>query len=349
MPPEWAPHEGTWMLWPERTDNWRLGAKPAQHAFAAVAAAIAETEPVTVGASSAQWANARHMLAPHIRVVEMSTNDAWVRDTGPSFLIDAKGRRRGVDWRFNAWGGLQGGLYFPWDADERVARKILEIERADRYAAPLVLEGGAIHVDGEGTLLTTEQCLLNPNRNPGLTREEVERLVLDHTGANKMIWLGDGVIHDETDGHIDNLACFAAPGRVLLTWTDDSADPQHAISKDAFERLSMARDAKGRALEIIKLHQPGPLFLTQDEAQGYDVVDGGLERGAGLRLAGSYVNHYVCNAAVILPLLDPRWDEAAMDVVARAYPGRKVKGVDAREILLGGGNIHCITQQVPKA
>ena len=166
MPGEFEPHAGCWMLWPERPDNWRLGGKPAQLAFAAVAAAIAGSEPVTVGVSARQFANARRLLPPAVRVVEISSNDAWMRDVGPTFVVNDRGGIRGVDWMFNAWGGLQGGLYFPWDQDDAVAQKVLEIEGRDRYRAPFVLEGGAIHVDGQGTLITTEECLLNPNRNP---------------------------------------------------------------------------------------------------------------------------------------------------------------------------------------
>ena len=171
MPAEFERHAGCWMLWPERTDNWRCGAKPAQAVFAAIAAAIAGAEPVTVGVSAAQFQNARARLPPEVRVVEISSNDAWMRDCGPTFVIDAKGRRRGVDWTFNAWGGLDGGLYFPWDRDDEVAQKVLEFEGADRYRTSFVLEGGAIHVDGQGTCLTTEECLLNPNRNPDSNAE----------------------------------------------------------------------------------------------------------------------------------------------------------------------------------
>ena len=167
MPGEFEPHAGCWLLWPERPDNWRLGAKPAQQTFATLAAAIAASEPVTVGVSAAQFARARRLLPAAVRVVELSANDAWVRDTGPTFVVNDRGGVRGVDWRFNAWGGLQGGLYFPWDRDEAVAQKIIEIEGCDRYRAPFVLEGGSIHVDGQGTLITTEECLLNPESQPG--------------------------------------------------------------------------------------------------------------------------------------------------------------------------------------
>jgi agmatine deiminase len=347
MPAEFEPHGGCWMAWPERTDNWRLAAKPAQRAFAAVAEAIAVSEPVTMAVSDRQFEHCRSLLSAAVRVVEVSTDDAWLRDTGPTFVVDGAGGRRGVDWRFNAWGGLEGGLYFPWDRDDRVASKVLEVEGDERYRAPLVLEGGAIHVDGEGTVLTTEECLLNPNRNPELTREQVEGHLRDYLGAEKVIWLGSGVYEDETDGHVDNIACFAAPGVVLLTWTEDESDPQQAISRDARERLQAATDAKGRSIEVVLLPSPGPLTISAEEAAGVDLVEGTAPRRAGDRLAGSYVNFYLGNSRVVHPLLDERHDERAAEVLRDCFPEREVVGVAAREILLGGGNVHCITQQVP--
>jgi agmatine deiminase len=347
MPGEFEAHAGCWMVWPERPDNWRLGAKPAQHAYAAVAEAINASEPVTMAVSDAQFEHCRSVLSPTIRVVEIATDDAWGRDTGPTFLVDGNGGRRGVDWRFNAWGGLDGGLYYPWDRDDRVAAKVLEIERADRYRAPLVLEGGSIHVDGEGTVLTSEQCLLNRNRNPELSREQIERTLLEHLGAEKLIWLGEGVCNDETDGHVDNLACFARPGVVLLTYSDDESDPQHAISRDALERLQRATDARGRSLEVIRMPSPGPITISAQEAAGVDAVAGSMPRRAGDRLAASYVNFYLANKRVVFPLLDERYDEIAAELLRGCFPEREIVGVPAREILLGGGNIHCITQQVP--
>jgi agmatine deiminase len=349
MPAEFEPHSGCWMAWPERPDNWRLGAKPAQAAYAAVAEAINVSEPVTVAVSDAQYEHCRSMLSTSIRVVEISTDDAWTRDTGPTFLVDGGGGRRGVDWRFNAWGGLLGGLYFPWDRDERVARKVLEIEGAQRYSAPLVLEGGSIHVDGQGTVMTTEDCLLNRNRNPELSREQIEQILFEYLGAERMIWLGRGVYNDETDGHVDNLACFARPGVVLLTWSEDESDPQHAISCDAQERLEAATDARGRSIEVIHLPAPGPLTITEEEAEGVDRVDGSRPRRAGDRLAASYANFYIGTKRVVFPLLDERYDEQAGEILRGCFPDREVIGVPAREILLGGGNIHCITQQVPAA
>jgi agmatine deiminase len=347
MPAEFEPHDGCWMAWPERPDNWRLDAGPAQEAYAAVAEAIAVSEPVTMAASAAQLERCRAALSAAIRVVEIATDDAWIRDTGPSFVVDGHGGRRGVDWRFNAWGGRDGGLYSSWERDDRVAARVLEVEGADRYRAPFVLEGGSIHVDGEGTVLTTEECLLNPNRNPGLSRDRIERALCDYLGAEKVVWLGRGVFEDETDGHVDNLACFARPGLVLLTWRADESDPQHAISADARRRLEAASDARGRSFEVLLLPSPGPLFNTAEEAAGVKPAPGTQPRRGGDRLAASYANFYLANSRVVMPLLDERHDDEAAEILQDCFPGREVIGVPAREILLGGGNVHCVTQQVP--
>jgi len=347
MPAEFEPHAGCWMLWPERPDNWREAARPAQRAFTAVATAIARFEPVSIGVSTAHYESARALLPPQVRVIELAHDDCWMRDVGPSFVVDRHGEVRGVDWRFNAWGGLNGGLYFPWDEDDRVARKVLEIEGDARYRAPLINEGGAVHVDGEGTALVTEECLLNPNRNPRLRRPQIEARLREYLGVSTIVWLGKGVCNDETDGHVDNLACFVRPGEVCLTWTDDPRDPQYAISHDALERLAAARDARGRRFKVHKLPQPGPLTLSAREARGIVPREGTKPRRAGERLAASYVNFYLANGAVVFPQLDRRMDRAAAARLKRMFPGRRVVGVAGREILLGGGNIHCITQQVP--
>jgi len=348
MPGEFEPHRGCWMLWPQRPDNWRLAAGPAQYAWVAVAAAIAASEPLTVGASARQFARARRMLPKSVRVVRMASNDAWMRDVGPTFVTDRKGRRRGVDWRFNAWGGLQGGVYWPWTLDDRVARQVLVHEKSARYRAPIILEGGAIHVDGQGTLITTEECLLHGNRNPKLSRSKLEVLLRAYLGVQKIIWLGRGVYNDETDGHVDNLCCFVKPGVVCLTWTNDRRDPMYRIVRDAEARLKAARDARGRRFKIHKLYQPGPFYMTADEARGVIDQAGSKPRKPGERLAGSYVNFYIGNKAIVMPLLDAKRDGAAIGKLRKLFPRRRVVGVPAREILLGGGNIHCITQQVPR-
>jgi agmatine deiminase len=348
MPAEFEPHDGTWLLWPLRTDNWRDGARPAQEAVLSVATAISHFERVHLGVSPEHMAAVRDIAPPGVEVASIEYDDIWVRDTGPTFVVAEEPEKlRSVQWRFNAWGGL----YQPFARDLTIPREISSdafgMEMRDRYAAPIVLEGGAIHVDGQGTALLTEECVLNPNRNPGMTREQAEAVLREYLGVNHFIWLGKGVFNDETSGHIDNMACFAGPGRVCLTWTDDRNDPQHAISLDAWERLNDTRDAQGRRLEVFKVPMPGPLHMTAEEAGGLVPSESMKRRYAGDRLAASYVNFYLVNGGLIMPLLDPRTDRQAAEVLSRACPGRLIVGVPAREILLGGGGIHCITQQIP--
>lgn len=347
MPGEWEAHQGTWLIWPERSDNWRNGAKPAQAAFAHVAETIAAFEPVSICVSAGQYVNAREQLPDAVRLVEMTSNDSWIRDCGPTFLVNEAGRVRGVDWSFNAWGGLEMGLYFPWDADDLIGGKVLDLERDERYAPDFVLEGGSIDVDGQGTVLTTEECLLRGNRNPALSREQIEWHLREYLGIDSVIWLPRGVYLDETNGHIDNFARFVRPGHVMLTWTDDESDPQYEISVEALRILRAVRDARGRELEVTMLHQPGPIHITDDEARGVDQVPDVQPRVAGERLAGSYVNSYYANGVVVLPVFDDPHDESAIKTYGTLFPERRIVTVPGREILLGGGNVHCITQQQP--
>lgn len=348
MPGEFEPHDGCWMLWPQRGDVWRLNAEPAQRAFVAVASAISQSELVTVAVTDAQYERARAALPSHIRVIELSSDDAWMRDVGPSFLLNEKRELAAADWQFNAWGGHNGGLYPDWAKDSRVAQKVCQLTNAKRFSAPLVLEGGSFHVDGEGTLITTRECLLNSNRNPALNQTKIEQLLRDFLNVDTIIWLDKGTVDDETDGHIDNLCCFVRPGVVALHWCDDPSDPQHLVSADALRILEQSSDARGRRLEVIKLPHPGPLFITAEEAAGIEVASGSQPRQAGQRLAGSYANFYIANRHVVFPELDPAQDARAARILQAAFPEREVIGVPAREILLGGGNIHCITQQQPK-
>lgn len=348
MPGEFEPHRGTYMIWPQRPDNWRLGGKPAQRVFAKVAAAISEFEPITVCVNADQYANARAMLPERVRVVEMSNNDAWVRDCGPTFVTNGD-TVRGVDWEFNAWGGLVDGLYFPWDKDDAIAEKICELEGADRYRTEgFVLEGGSIHTDGEGTVVVTEECLLSEGRNPDLKRSEIEAHLRDYLGAEKIIWLKRGIYLDETNGHVDNIFSFSAPGECLLAWCEDEQDPQYEISAKNLAILEQETDAKGRRLKVRKLILPSPITITKEESEGVDAVAGTLPRKEGDRLAASYVNFYVVNGGVIFPMFCDPADERARKTLEEAFPGRRVVGIYAREILLGGGNIHCITQQLPE-
>ena len=245
MPGEFERQKQVFMVWPERTDNWRDGAKPAQEAYKNVAVAIHEFASVTMMVSAAQFTNARNMLPADIRVVEASSNDAWARDIGPSFVINDHGDIRGVDWTFNAWGGLYDGLYFLWDQDDKMAQKICELENIDSYRTEgFVLEGGSFHVDGEGTVLTTEMCLLNPGRNPGMSKLQIEEKLKAYLNAEKVLWVKNGIDPDETDGHIDDVACFVRPGEVVCIYTEDKSHPFYQVCKEAYEYLSEATDAK---------------------------------------------------------------------------------------------------------
>ena len=348
MPGEFEPHKQLWMLWPQRTDNWRLGAKPAQRSWVQVATAISRFEPVTVGVNDVQYENARALLPDDVRVVEISSDDAWIRDCGPSFVINDQGDVRLVDWIFNAWGGLYDGLYFPWDKDQLVPVKVAEIERVDRYKAPLVMEGGSFHTDGEGTLLTTEECLLSPGRNPELTREQIEQYLKDYLGLETIVWLGRGIDPDETTGHVDDVACFVRPGVVLAAVTDDADDWRYELLQDNLRRLQQATDARGRRLEVHTLPMPAIMEITEEEAWGVDAAEGSLPRRAGDKTAASYMNFLIVNGGVILPSFDDPNDAVAFETLKALFPDREVVRVPGREIVLGGGNVHCITQQQPQ-
>ena len=343
MPAEFEPQAGVWMLWPERNDNWRDGAKPAQKAFLDVATAILQFEPVTACVSPAQYQNARERLPRAVRVVEMASNDAWIRDCGPTFLVNDNGGVRAVDWTFNAWGGLVDGLYFPWDLDDQVAQKVCEIERVDSYRTEgFVLEGGSIHVDGEGTVLTTEMCLLSEGRNPDMDRGAIERMLCDYLGCEKVLWLRDGIDPEETNGHIDDVACFIRPGEVACIWTDDPQNPFYQPARDAYDMLSQATDAKGRKLKVHKLCLTQQPCLLQGAAT-IDAVEGTIPREDGEVAIASYMNFLIVNGGVILPQYGDANDALAVQQVQAMFPERRVVGVQTREVAFGGGNIHCIT------
>jgi agmatine deiminase len=348
MPAEFEPQKQIWMLWPERPDNWRDGAKPAQKVFAEVAKAISQFENVTMCVSPAQYANARNLLPGDIRVVEMTSNDSWIRDCGPTFLVNDKGGVRAVDWDFNAWGGLYDGLYFPWDQDDMVPRKVCDIEGVDTYRTPgFVLEGGSIHVDGEGTLLTTKMCLLSPGRNPDMTQEEIEAQLKEYLNLEKIVWLTDGIDPAETDGHIDDVACFIRPGEVACIWTEDKENPFYEVAQQSYRELCEATDAKGRKLKVHKLCLTKKPCLLHG-ADTIESIEGTLPREDGEVAIASYMNFLIVNGGVILPQYGDENDALAVQQVQAMFPDRKVVGVRTEEVAFGGGNIHCITQQQPR-
>jgi agmatine deiminase len=264
-----------------------------------------------------------------VEVLEMPLDDSWARDFGPTFLRNGKGRISGVQWTFNAWGQK----YHPYANDAVFAQRVLETIGMASYKAPLVCEGGALHGDGQGTVLTTEQCLLHPNRNPGRTKAEVEELLKSYLGARSIVWLGTGFSDTETDGHIDNIACFASPGRVIVGIPAARSHPDYVPVQEALKRLTAARDAEGRSLEIVELPQP------KKHRQSW----------SGHLLASSYVNFYLANGVVIMPAFGDPNDEGARTILAQCFPGRDIMQIDALDIVQGGGGIHCITQQEPAA
>lgn len=350
MPGEFEPHRGCLMIWPARPGSWPFGAQAARRAFAAVASAIAESETVYMLAGAGGMESARAMLPPEIRILHMESDDAWARDVGPTFVADGRGGVRGVDWQFNAWGGDYDGLYPHWDKDDAVAAAFCRALGADWYdARPFVLEGGSVHADGQGTVLVTEACLLSPGRNPGLAREEIAEKLREYLGAEKILWLPHGIRGDETNEHVDNVCAFVRPGEVVLAWTDDREDPQYAYSAACLDLLSRSADAKGRPITVHKLPLPSrPVCITAGEVSGFSFEEGEDTRQPGERLAASYVNFYLSNGGVILPQFGDPNDAAAAEQLGRLFPGRRVYPIPARDILVGGGNIHCITQQIPK-
>lgn len=332
MPAEWAEHERTFISWPvqasmcypEHYDT------VCQQGYAEFIRAMAEFEPVTVIVNPDDLEKVSGVFEGNERVsfLPIEHNDAWLRDNGPTFLLNEQGELAGVNWIFNAWGGK----YSPWDLDDAVAPQILDAFGIKRFDAPLVLEGGSIHTDGEGTLLTTEECLLHPNRNPRLSREEIEALVQNHLDVQEIIWLKRGLSGDETDGHVDNVACFAAPGKVILQVCDDPADENYEITRENRATLAKAVDAKGRKLEVIEIPQPPKTFHE------------------GQRLTLSYLNFYFVNGGIILPVFGgaaEETDRKAADILAAAFPDRKIRTVDGMAIIREGGNVHCTTQQMP--
>ena len=349
MPAEFAEHEGCILIFPHRRDSWQNGAYAARKAFAEVIDIIARSEQVTVCARYDDYDAARFMLPPQVRVVEMSSDDSGARDVAPTFVTNGTDLR-GIDWGFNAWGGLTDGLYFPWDQDNKMARKLCDLLNVDCYdRREFILEGGSIHSDGEGTILTTEACLLSKGRNPQLSREEIEANLRNNLGAEKVLWLPCGIYHDETNEHVDNVCAFTAPGEVVLAWTEDENDHQYAMSKACWDYLSSVTDAKGRQLRVHRLPLPAPVTVTAEECDGLDDMNGEPTRTPGERLAASYVNFYIANQHVVVPQFGDPKDQTALEILQSLFPTRQAVGVYARDILIGGGNIHCITQQIPRA
>lgn len=334
MPPEWAPHERTWMAFPTANDTFGPEGSDtldrARRAWSAVARTVARHEPVVVVADPDDAATARAALGADIEVVEAPLDDAWLRDSGPTFVHRADGGLVAVDWVFNGWGAQS---WAAWRRDARLGRFVAASAGVGVSSSTLVNEGGGFAVDGEGTVLLTETVQLDPGRNPGLTKAEVEAEIHARLGTTTAIWLPRGLTRDYeelgTRGHVDIVAAFAGPGTVLVHRQEDPRHPDFEVSHLVRSVLEEAVDARGRRLEVVDV--PAPTVL--------DAGDGFVD--------WSYINHYLTNGAVVLCAFDDPNDAVAARILAEAYPGRRIELVDARDIFAFGGGIHCITQQQP--
>lgn len=351
MPGEFERHEGTILVWPVRPGSWTYGGKEAQKTFTEIANAISRTEKVYLICDDSHFDEVAEIFEGNTNVVptKIPTNDAWARDIGPTYVKDEVGRVYGTNWKFNAWGGDFDGLYRDYEEDDAFAKKFCE-----KTSYPIldehdfVLEGGSIHVDGEGTLITTKACLLSPGRNPDMSCEQIEKKLCDTLGISKIIWLPNGILGDETNEHVDNFCCFVRPGEVLMAWTDDVNDPQHEVCVKAYEILTSTKDAKGRTLKVHKLPLPSnPVIITKHDLDGFVFEEGEDQREEGEKLAASYANFYICNGQVLVPWFGDINDEVAVKTLASLFPDREIVPIMARSIIVGGGNIHCITQQIP--
>jgi agmatine deiminase len=321
MPAEWAPHQATLMEWPTitRAEFWGDLFESAKADFATMANAVAAFEPVVMVSDPSQAAEARAMCGEGVEILPIPIDDSWMRDNGPIFVTDEHGGIALVHFRFNSWGEK----YLPFDRDAKVPERVAAHLGMRRYEAPMILEGGSFFVDGEGTLLTTEQCLLHPNRNPTMPRAQIEQTLGDYLGVERVIWLGQGHPLDrDTDGHIDAIAQYLRPGVILLDAPSDPTDPYHVAGSDNLTRLRAAHDSAGRPIEVVVFE-------------------------AGTPSSTAYMNHYLVNGGVIVPADGEPNDDAALAQLRDAYPDRELVAVPGKTILAGGGGPHCITQQIP--
>lgn len=332
MPAEWSRHAATWMVWPHNRmlweGTWQVALAQVQEDFARVANAIARFEPVKMVVDPSAFESASELCGRNIQLIERPVNDSWCRDSGPTFVCHPQHGPAGVSWRFNAWGGKSAH-----DLDEGLARHVLNHLRLPCFGTPLSNEGGAIHVDGEGTLITTESVLLNANRNRGMSKSEVEDVFSRWLGVTRTVWLPgdpDHVTGDMTDGHVDGVCAFARPGVLLVDATHDRDSVYHDVVRENRRALELATDAKGRRFELIDLYEAS------------DAAEPGAEV-----FCASYTNFYIANDAIIMPAYGVAADEAAAQVLAEAFPGREVVPVRINYLARGGGGVHCITQQQP--
>ena len=333
FPPEWAQHEATWLSWPHKEASWPGKIETIYEPFCAFIKIVAEGEKVRININDEETkAFAISELEKagadlnNIEFFDHPTNDAWCRDHGPAFLLNADGTKKAVvDWGYNAWGGK----YPPFDLDDVIPTKIAMHYQLPLYTPPIVMEGGSVEFNGKGTILTTTACLLNKNRNPHLSKAQIEQYLLEYYGAEQILWLGDGIVGDDTDGHIDDIARFVNEDTVMTVVESNPLDENYLLLQENLKALQAMRLLDGKALNIIELPMPSPV-IHEDT-----------------RLPASYANFYIANKAVIVPTFRDVNDPLALEIIQKAFPDRKVAGIDSTDIIWGLGSFHCLSQQEP--
>ena len=325
MPAEWEPHKRCWMAWPCREETWGDNLDTTRRSFAAVANAIGNFEPVFMLARTEDLATARRLCSENVSLIAADLDDSWTRDMGPNFVRNASGEIAAALFHFNAWGQK----YSSWRRDAAIGHRIAEYLGMRTFSAPLFMEGGGINVDGEGTLLTTEQCVLNDNRNPGLGRDEAAQVLCELLGVDTVLWMPGDPDDTETDGHIDGIACFVKPGQVLVEICPEQGTERYDNMQANLAAIQGCRDAAGRELDIVTIEE------AYEAERRNDIF------------ASSYINFYIANGAIVMPGFGIDRDEDARRNIADLFPDREVVQVDISDIAIGGGGIHCITQQQP--
>jgi agmatine deiminase len=334
MPAEWEPHRATWLSWPHKEASWPGKLDLILPIYARFVAELAQSEPVQINVNAAAMeAQARSLLAEagatgSIQFHHFPTNDAWCRDHGAIFVVRKEPDRHDLaatDWGYNAWGDK----YPPYDLDNRIPAHMAAYLGVPVFAGGMILEGGSIDVNGQGLLLTTEQCLLNPNRNPDLTREQIEARLCAFFGVQRILWLGEGIVGDDTDGHIDDIARFVAPDTIVTAVEEDPHDENYAVLQENVQRLHLMRGLDGAPLQILTIPMPPPIVYN------------------GQRLPASYANFYIANSVVLVPFYNHPNDARAVAVLQRCFPTRRIVGIDCTDMIWGLGAWHCLSQQVP--
>ncbi len=325
MPAEWEPHERCWMAWPCRKDFWGDKLAATRRSFASVANAISEFEPVTMLSPPGETESVRQQCGDKVSVLPVMLDDSWTRDSGPNFVKNAAGDLAASIFHFNAWGKK----HEPWRNDAALGHRLAEYLGIPTFSSPVFMEGGGINVDGEGTVLTTEQCILNDNRNPGLTKEDAGQALCDALGAEKILWLPGDPDDTETDGHIDGIACFVEPGKVLVEICPATGTQRYDNMQANLQAVQGQSDARGRQLEVVVIEE-----AHEAERRG-DIF------------ASSYINFYIANGGIVMPGFGIDRDQEARDQLASLFPDREIVQINIADIAVGGGGIHCITQQQP--